>query len=361
MKLTTLLAVTLAVALITTAHASHFCGSHPGQILNNTKPFWDAEPHFLKEVKNGRMYEVGETSQNNTMKLLHVYGTMEEMGAAQGELLGDELAVFLNDVWTYVEGQVVDALPEWLPESLRLDIANFGMDAGLDLTYVATYKYTTKAYYDEMRAMVVAAGHPDLYERAVRIHMVGEITKGHCSTFGLWGAATKNNETLQLRALDWDFDGPFRKHPALIVYHPSDDSQGYPFINIGFTGWLGMLSGINSYQMAISEIGVSYPESTFGHESRFGNAFTFMMRDLIQYEKTLQGAINRLVTNNRTCDLILGIGDGKPDIATFRGFQVSYSVCNVIDDQNLLPNETWHPKIDGAAYWGMDWLCPNWD
>jgi isopenicillin-N N-acyltransferase-like protein len=135
--------------------------------------------------------------------------------------------------------------------------------------------------------MVVAAGAPELYEKIVRIHMLGEITKGHCSMFGLWGPATKNGETLQMRTLDWDFDGPFRKYAAVIVYHPSDDSQGYPFINIGFTGWLGMLSGINAYNMAISEIGVSYEDPSFGRESRYGNVFTFLMRDLIQYENNL--------------------------------------------------------------------------
>jgi len=48
-----------------------------------------------------------------------------------------------------------------------------------------------------------------------------------------------------LRALDWDFDGPFRKFPAVIVYHPSDPADGYAWANIGFTGWLGVLSGIN--------------------------------------------------------------------------------------------------------------------
>lgn len=31
--------------------------------------------------------------------------------------------------------------------------------------------------------------------------------------YGAWGAATVNNITMQLRALDWDFDGPFRKYP----------------------------------------------------------------------------------------------------------------------------------------------------
>jgi isopenicillin-N N-acyltransferase like protein len=42
-----------------------------------------------------------------------------------------------------------------------------------------------------------------------------------------------------------------------------------------------MLSGVNEHKMAISEIGVSYPDPSFGKESRIGNVFTFMMRDVI--------------------------------------------------------------------------------
>lgn len=59
-----------------------------------------------------------------------------------------------------------------------------------------------------------------------RIHMIGELTKAHCSMFGAWGNATLGNSTIQLRALDWDLDGPYRKHPAMIVYHP--ESSGEP-------------------------------------------------------------------------------------------------------------------------------------
>jgi isopenicillin-N N-acyltransferase-like protein len=52
--------------------------------------------------------------------------------------------------------------------------------------------------------------------------------------------------------------------------------------------------------------------------------------------------------------LILGVGDGK--LQEFRGFQYSYSILNVVDDDNLIPaNDTWHPKIENVVYWGMDW------
>lgn len=39
--------------------------------------------------------------------------------------------------------------------------------------------------------------------------------------FGAWGTATPNGDTLQLRALDWDFDGPYRNFPLIVVYHPT--------------------------------------------------------------------------------------------------------------------------------------------
>jgi len=59
-----------------------------------------------------------------------------------------------------------------------------------------------------------------------RLHMIGELTKGHCSMFGAWGDATSNRQVIQLRALDWDIKGPFRKFPLAVVYHPSSPKYG---------------------------------------------------------------------------------------------------------------------------------------
>jgi len=38
--------------------------------------------------------------------------------------------------------------------------------------------------------------------------------------FGAWGPATKTGTAFQLRALDWDFDGPYRRFPSVTIYHP---------------------------------------------------------------------------------------------------------------------------------------------
>lgn len=87
-------------------------------------------------------------------------------------------------------------MPKWVPDWLKLDLVNFGGSAALDLTYLVTYKYTTKAYYTEMMAMVEAVGRPDMFAKARRIHMLGELTKGGCSMLGAWGKATKSGETI---------------------------------------------------------------------------------------------------------------------------------------------------------------------
>jgi len=202
---------------------------------------------------------------------------------------------------------------------------------------------------------------PDAYNMINRLLMFGELTKGSCSMFGVWGDALPTGQSLlQLRALDWDIDGPFKNYAAVIVYHPSGNSSGHAFANVGFIGWIGALSGQSSAQMAISEIGVSYPDASFGEESRIGIPFTFLLRDILQFDNSYLDTITRITTANRTCDLILGAGDGKAQ--TFRGFQYSYSVATVISDTNLIPaNDTWHPKIPNVVYFGMDWLCPNYD
>jgi isopenicillin-N N-acyltransferase like protein len=83
------------------------------------------------------------------------------------------------------------------------------------------------------------------------------------------------------------------------------------------------------------EIGVSYPDSTFGNMSREGTPFTYLLRDILQFDATLNDSIHRITTANRTCDLILGVGDGKADYKDFRGFEYSYSVADVFDDQDM--------------------------
>jgi len=190
--------------------------------------------------------------------------------------------------------------------------------------------------------------------------MIGELTKGSCSMFGAWDSSILGGDGLiTMRALDWDIDGPFKNFPQFTIYHPQPNSSETIFMNIGWTGWIGSISGINSAQMSIHEIGVSFPDQTFGPESREGVPFTYVLRDILQFDQTLLDGVSRLASAHRTCDLILGVGDGKSH--RFNGIQYGASVCNIMDDSNLKPIAPWHLPLNHTVYFGMDWLCPGYN
>lgn len=313
-------------------------------------------------IKNGKAYQVTVPNDGgNTVSsyyVFHVWGNAHDMGFAQGQML-KQLTTgpsFIQRVWAYLKNQVESGLPADLPQWLMDLIAVVGLDAALDATEEVTYLYTNPNIYTMMAAL--ADGSGDDYSTIVKVHMLAGLTQGHCSMLGAWGSALADpTGLLQLRALDWNMDGPFRDFSAITVYHPNDPSYGHAYINIGFAGFVGVITGISETKLAISEIGVAMPDETFGDQSRIGVPFIFILHDILSLDNTVDDAINRMQNSRRTCDLILGVGDGK--LNQFRGFEYSYSVLNVFDDKNMMPyNETWHPRIPDVVYWGMDWICP---
>jgi hypothetical protein len=196
----------------------------------------------------------------------------------------------------------------------------------------------------------------------LRINLFAELTKASCSFVGAWGAAVSNDHSYQVRALDYDTDGPFKDYPVLTVYHPS---TGNNWAQVGWPGSIGALTGISSAQMAISEIGVSFADDSFGQgtentppEKVHGKPWMYVLRDVLQFSSTLEEGIKSIQESNRTCNLIIGLGDGKENYVN--GIEYSGYVANPYDDETLLPvNDTWHPKIQNVVYNGMDWNCPT--
>eukprot|EP00043_Microstomoeca_roanoka_P004787 m.51843 g.51843 ORF g.51843 m.51843 type:complete len:440 (+) comp12654_c0_seq1:210-1529(+) len=350
-------AALLCIAAVPQALAAECHGSPSPNAQPNHNSIYTSAPVLVRSVQNAKLYTVG--GGDDVINVVHLYGTPYEMGFAHGTLMKQEASDFINAVWSYLELQVESAINGTVhnlqPWFLQM-VADFGLDVALDLTTDATRKYTGDYFYEEMQGLADASGVD--FKKIERIHMIGELTKGSCSMYGAWGNATKSTgKTFQLRALDWDVDGPFRNFPQITVYHPVNSSNGHAFANIGWTGWLGSITGISSTQVAISEIGVSFPDDTFGQESRFGIPFTFILRDILQFDETIDSALNRITNAHRTCDLILGVGDGKS--SEFRGIQYSASVANYYTDYNNMPVADWHPRIENVVYYGMDWLCPG--
>eukprot|EP01114_Cavostelium_apophysatum_P015485 TRINITY_DN4219_c0_g1_i1.p1 TRINITY_DN4219_c0_g1~~TRINITY_DN4219_c0_g1_i1.p1 ORF type:complete len:447 (+),score=111.40 TRINITY_DN4219_c0_g1_i1:73-1413(+) len=353
-------AISVIFSIFAVSNAA-YCNDKPSPNWSaNNNSIFTGDPTFVRSVKNGVLYSGG--ADDFVFSIAHVYGTPYEMGYAHGQLFKEELEAFVPALWNHLYEEFEDDdfdLPTWLPPDVAKWIAETGLDVLLDFTEDATAEYTPSYWFEEMQGLADGVNNASAVTKEIiyRLSLLGELTKGTCSMFGAWGEAVANVpgvELLQLRALDWETDDPFPLYPTIVVYHPT---VGNSFANVGWPGWVGSISGMSNIQTAISEIGVYWMDKTWGEESRFGYPFTYVLRDLLQFDSSVDDATNRLANTKRTCDLLFGFGDGKK--AEFRGYQYGAGVLNVYNDQNLEPfNETWHPRVNDLVYWGMDWDCP---
>lgn len=191
------------------------------------------------------------------------------------------------------------------------------------------------------------------------MHVWTEVSHGHGSTIGAWDEALRNGSGLvHARTVDWDMSGPFRNYPQITVYHPND---GHHFISVGWTGFIGVFTGINDHGLSISANNVQLPDSSFHPSgdskrgSKEGEPFVYLMRDIMQFNRSFDDAAERIKSAHRTVDLVVGLADG--DLKKFNSIQYSNEVANFMDDQTLLPGE----PIKNIVYHGLDWDCPSYN
>ncbi|CAF0785636.1 unnamed protein product [Brachionus calyciflorus] len=338
-----------------------YCPGKPSPSAQpNLNPIIDEKPLLVSEIKNAKLYTVG--SGDDLIKIVHLWGTPYEMGYAHATIAMSEMYQFFAYVWTFIESQIKSSLNGntegfFKDEFLKL-VADNGLELALEIESNKTEIYISNHFLEEIQGMADAAGiDPKAYKQ---FYMISELGKTSSSMFGAWGLAIPSVEgLLQLGAIDWGTDSGFQNVPQITVYHPNKDSStnGHDFANIGWSGWIGSFQGYSSKKLAVSQIGVSYPDISFGEESLYGTPFTYVLRDILQFDSTFDDAFNRIKNAKRTSNLILGIGDGK--INKFNSIQYSASVANCMDDTTLKPDADWHPKITNVVYHGVDWLCPS--
>ena len=291
-----------------------FCNGKPhpdAQENNNTLDV--AAPRYVRSSinatgGNATLYLAG--TGDDVLSIVHLWGTPYQKGHAHGTLMKESMSSFVRRAYAYFESEFEQSLNSsvpWIPPKMAKWVADVGLSVALDLTYDATKKFSGSYFFEEMQGMADATGLD--FKMIRRVHMIGELTKGSCSMYGAWGDATLDGKTLQMRALDWDTSGPFQDYPQVTVYHketasvvvvvPSPEEMvatatEQSFANVGWTGWIGSITGMSEVNTAISEIGVSFPDATFGKESRFGVPFTFILRDILQFDRTLDDAMDHI-------------------------------------------------------------------
>jgi len=286
----------------------------------------------VSECPHGRLYSAGDGEER--VHVLYLQGTPAEMGQAHGTLLKAQIREHI--------AHLLKRMPEKMEQPITV----------IDAMYEQLKPFIPKRFIEEMTGISESTGLS--LQDIIRANLIGEATEFHCSLFGAWGQATAADGHLyQLRALDYEVQVNIQKYPLMVIYVPQD---GHAFANLTWAGVIGCISGMSEIPLAISEIGDDYDQV---NDTFSAMPFMFLLRDILQFDDSLDQAIARIQRTPRTSSLMYAIGDGR--LGRLAGLQTSHTLCHVYNSDNLLPLTPTHQRIKDIVYWGMSWNVPSYD
>ncbi len=213
--------------------------------------------------------------------VLHLQGTPYEIGYQHGKLLKEKVLKTLqaiNDNQTE-KGQTTEYM---MYKMLRGAMHN------------RLKPHLPKRIMDEMQGMADACELK--FEDVLAGNLFPEAF--HCSGIALMGNATKDKSLYHVRILDFMTDVGFQEN--------SENRNA--FMNIGFAGFVGCITGMNEKQITIGEMGGA------GQGHWDGMPMSFLIRKALEESNTLQEAMNIFKKAPRTCEYYYVISDAKiPD------------------------------------------------
>ena len=272
---------------------------------------------FVFSVRAGTIVEkIGDPAHPITVLCLK--GSPYEMGYLHGATLRQEIHAMYD--------------------SLLQSVSKYGSLTLLDIAYHQLEPYIPQAYKDEMQGLADGAGVS--LQKVHRVHAIPDVSEMDCTFFAAWGKATADGNLVQIRALDYATDWHLQEHPTLLVCEPD---SGRRFVNVGWAGFVGVVSGMNDDGLAVSEIGESFDKA---HQTMAAEPMPFVLRDVLQYTGSLDSAVEKIAHARRTSSFLYCVGDAK--IPDARSFKTSPNVCDVYTDSTS-PT----PFLEDVVYFSM--------
>lgn len=224
------------------------------------------------------------------VRVVHLQGTPHEMGIQHGRLLAEEIHGLIKYFFEE-KGTLFGASVEDIRKSA-----------------VIMEKFIPERYKEEMRGVAEGAGVE--YEKVLYANVFLDVVSAHwvgvgpnCSNFVALPGATKDNNVIHGRNLEWTDDPKVAAMNTVFFYTPSD---GIPFAALGWPAIVGTLTGMNGEQISMGEM-----TSISSDASLQGIPIMIQLRMLLETSKNLDDAYKALADNPRTTGYNVVVADGK--------------------------------------------------
>jgi len=266
----------------------------------------------------GELSTVGEGA--DAISVIKLWGTPYEMGYAHGKLCSEKIKAFY--------GRIIGAMTVGMNVDPKV----------LDAAWAQMEPFVAEHHIEELKGLADGAGI-DL-QMVQRAHAVPDLSEFHCTFFAAFGQATKDGKLHQIRALDYEMRAGIQDEPALVVYKPEGHNA---FVQVGWVGFIGCISGMNDKQIAVSEIGEHFSDDV---ETLAGEPMPLVMRRALEEANTLDEGIQVFKSAHRTSSYLYCVGDGK--IPDARKLRTSKDFCEIYG-----PGEQGDATLPNVVYWSM--------
>jgi predicted choloylglycine hydrolase len=265
--------------------------------------------------------------------VLHVKGSPHDMGLQHGKLLRDHVRENVRFI---------------LQEKGNATLVKLG---GLEITPANVLEsvvelqrpHVPKKYWQEMQGVAQGAGVP--LEQIEAANFIPELF--HCSGFAVMNAATADGTFYHGRVLDYGVDLRLQQHAVLIVQEPTG---GIPFVNVGYAGFIGSVTGMNAQHVSIGEMGGG------GQGQWNGTPMALLVREVLEAANDLDAGVEVFRSHKRTCEYYYVLADGNTNravglAATPRELQVVHTgeavpqLPTPVKDAVLLSAGTRYPEL----------------
>jgi isopenicillin-N N-acyltransferase-like protein len=261
------------------------------------------EPKLDRTVTHtGRVEYIGD--DENRITVLYVTGTPYEMGYEHGRLLAAEVRGTIRDVQIGSNKFLPKAMREskLLTKRDEKDIVNELLDRAWHLMA----RYAPREDLEEMRGLADGSGIP--LDVIHRLHAIPDTGETSCSGLVAKGSATSDGHVYQLRILDYGANFNLQKRPLITVYRPTTENAN-TYVNIGWIGFVGSVSGVNDKGVALSEMGFGSPPG----ETLAGVPMPFLLKNVLRYADSAEQGAAIIRAARRTNSYIYFLGDKHND------------------------------------------------
>ena len=256
-------------------------------------------------------------------------GNPAELGSQQGSLLKPQLnTIITNYLNRFLHTETGKVYAKQAMESMK--------------------KYIPKEYLEEMTEMSKASGVP--LDSILLLHTIIDAPRfPMCSAIIASGPASKNQQTIFGRNLDYLPLGIATQYNMVTIYHPDNKKS---FASITWPGFTGVLSGINQDGLAIAML-----VSLDGMDSSDGMPSVILLRKIMENAANVTEAIEIIKQSDRSAPINLAMvdADNKSVIAecTHNRVALRYPEKGLLFSTNWFISQDMNPGNGDTRYVDM--------